>query len=239
MYKSFLLLFCLSAFISCSYIGGQEIEGDGNTVVQSRNVGSFTGIVSHGSFDVEVSNAPAQSVKIEADQNLQQYIETTIENGTLHVRTRDGFNLETNGPLKVIVAAPEFSMISTHGSGSVVSTNRINGNGTLKFETNGSGDIKAEADAPEIQSEISGSGSMELSGNTKIFRGEVNGSGDIRAMSMQSEEATIEIQGSGNAEVFASVRLNIKVRGSGDIRYKGGAQVSSEIAGSGSVVKVD
>jgi hypothetical protein len=58
-------------------------------------------------------------------------------------------------------------------------------------------------------------------------------------MDLQSENTTVKIYGSGNADVFASVKLDVHVAGSGDVRYKGNAQTSSSIAGSGSVKKID
>ena len=87
--------------------------------------------------------------------------------------------------------------------------------------------------------EVRGSGNMNLIGDTKSFRGEIVGSGDIRAFELKSEETTVKIVGSGDAEVYSSVKLNVNVAGSGDVRYKGGAQVDSHIAGSGGVKKLD
>ena len=96
-----------------------------------------------------------------------------------------------------------------------------------------------EVDAPEVSAEINGSGNINLSGQTKKFEGNISGSGDIRAMDLKSEETKVRIMGSGDADVYASVKLDIHVAGSGDVRYKGDAQVNSNIAGSGNVRKVN
>jgi hypothetical protein len=90
-----------------------------------------------------------------------------------------------------------------------------------------------------VDAEINGSGNIDLKGETKRFNGEIRGSGNVRAMDLKSEDATVKIYGSGDADIFASVRLDVHVAGSGDVNYKGNAQVSSSIAGSGRVKKVD
>jgi len=96
-----------------------------------------------------------------------------------------------------------------------------------------------DVDAPQIEAEINGSGDIDLKGETKSFKGEIRGSGNVKAMDLKSEDATIKIYGSGNADIFASVKLDVHVAGSGDVHYKGDAQVSSSIAGSGRVKKID
>ena len=104
---------------------------------------------------------------------------------------------------------------------------------------NGSANIKMDVDAPEIDAETNGSGDIDLQGSTRSWTGEIHGSGNIRAMDLKSENATIRIYGSGDANVFAAAILDVHVAGSGDVRYKGNAQVSSSIAGSGRLEKVE
>jgi hypothetical protein len=95
-----------------------------------------------------------------------------------------------------------------------------------------------DVDAPEINAETNGSGDIDLKGSAKSWTGEIHGSGNIRAMDLESDDATIKIYGSGNADVFANSRLDVHVAGSGDVNYKGNAQISSSIAGSGRVRKL-
>ena len=94
--------------------------------------------------------------------------------------------------------------------------------------------------APEVAAGLSGSGKIKLSGQTQKFSGDVSGSGDIRAMELMAEESNVQISGSGDVDVYSSVKVSANISGSGDIRYKGGAQVvSSNISGSGGVKKID
>ena len=46
------------------------------------------------------------------------------------------------------------------------------------------------------------------------------------------------MSGAGDAEVFASVKLDVEVSGASDVKYKGNAAVSQDVSGAGSVKKV-
>lgn len=236
-----ILLLLLSATVllgACRFVTGKKIKGNGNVQTQTRTETGFTGVHSSGSFDIYVATGP-NSVKIEAEENVIPYIETYVENGVLKIGTKDGFWLSTHRDVKIYVTAPSYTEISSSGSGDIVGQGVISSTQKIVLRVSGSADIKAEVDAPEISASSSGSGDIELKGQTKTFKGDVTGSGNIHALDLKTEETSVKIVGSGDAEVFASVKLEIHVSGSGDIRYKGNAQVDSHIAGSGSVKKLD
>lgn len=236
-----IILFVLSIPLllsSCRYIAGERIRGNGNVRTEERSPGSFNSVASHGSFNVYVSSG-SQSVKIEAEDNLLPYIETYVDGSVLHVDTKENFWLRPSRQIKIYVSSPDFKSIHSYGSGDITGLSKITDSSKLELGVNGSANIKMDVNAPDIDAEISGSGDINLSGETKTFNGEIRGSGNVKAMDLKSEDATVKIYGSGNADVFASVKLDVHVAGSGDVHYKGNPQVSSSIAGSGRVKKVD
>ena len=232
-----IVLVCL---ISCRFGGGKRIKGNGNVISKEVNRGDFTKVEQKGSFDVYLSNAASTSVKIEAEENLIEYIETFVDNNTLVIRTKEGYSLRPDRDIKIYIAAPHLTSIQSSGSGDIISQSLLSESTKMSFNIRGSANIQVEVNAPEIDAEISGSGDMELKGQTRKFSAEVNGSGNIKALELKSEDTDIEIKGSGDADVFASSSLNVNVRGSGDVRYKGNApKVTNDIKGSGSVTKAD
>ncbi|MBO9633155.1 MAG: DUF2807 domain-containing protein [Chitinophagaceae bacterium] len=239
--KNLLLLLLPLALIlstSCSYVGGKRVRGKGELRTESRSVGAFKGVSSSGSFDIYVSSGP-QDVKIEAEDNLLQYIETYIDNDILRVRTKDGFRLSPTKSVKVYVTNPSFNKIHSSGSGNIIGQSKISSPDKIDISVSGSADVNLDVDAPEVSSDISGSGNTDLKGTTKKFETEISGSGNVRALDLMSEETYVKITGSGDVSVFASVKLNVRVTGSGDVRYKGNAQVDSKITGGGGVTKLE
>jgi hypothetical protein len=223
---------------SCSYIGGKRVTGDGNMSSQTRNVGDFRGVEVTGSMEVIVSQGPAATVRVDADQNLLSYIETNLDGDVLEVHPKKGYNLRPRAGIKIYVTAPQYQLLAVTGSGTIRSGSKITHGDKMRMEVTGSGDIQADADAPNISTEITGSGSITVSGNTRTFGTGINGSGEVHGFNLLSEATEVEINGSGNAEVFASKQLNINISGSGDVQYKGNPTVNQSVSGSGNIRKV-
>lgn len=239
--KSALFLILVFAIIhsSCHYVTGKRIKGNGESATQERSVGGFKSINAMGSMDVIVSQAATPSLKIEADKNLLEYIETRNNGGTIEIYTREGYNLDPKSGISVYAAAPDFNNIDVSGSGKIKSNGKIISTTQLSADVSGSGDILLDADAPRIQTQISGSGSSTIKGTTRDFSARISGSGDVHCFELLSENTEIDIAGSGNAEVYASKTLDVDIAGSGDVRYKGNPTIKQNTAGSGSVKKVD
>lgn len=236
-----ILVFVMASFVllsSCRYVLGKKVRGNGNVKTEQRTPGSFKGVASHGSFNVYVSSG-SPSVKIEAEENLLPYIDTYIDGSVLRVETKEDFWLRPSREVKIFVSSPDFESIRSYGSGDIIGQSKIRDSSKLELAVNGSANIRMDVDAPNIDAEINGSGDINLQGETKSFRGVIHGSGNVRAKDLQSEDATVKIYGSGDADVFASVKLDVHIAGSGNVHYKGNAQVSTSIAGSGRVKKVD
>ncbi len=241
MKKCTLLAIGIAFFLgACDFVGGERVVGSGNVTTQDRSISGFSAVQSSGFFDVYLSSGASQSVRVEADDNLHGYIETRVNGSELEIDTKEGYRIKTDKDIKIYITSPEFNKVHLSGSGNIISQNQINGNDKIDLSVSGSGNIKVDLHAPIVDAQMSGSGDIDLSGEAKKFEGSLSGSGNIRAMDLKTEETAIRISGSGNADVYASTKLDVRVTGSGDVRYKGGVQqVTSNITGSGSVKKMD
>jgi hypothetical protein len=223
---------------SCRYVGGKRIRGNGRTSTEQRNISGFTTVETHGSIDIIVSQG-SYKVEVESDENLLQYIETEVQNGRLLVHFRDGLWLTHYNSAKVHVTAPALTGFETHGSGNISSDGKISDSNKMNILISGSGDITLNVDCPDIETGTHGSGNITLTGESRQLASKISGSGNVRAGNLKTENAKIEVHGSGETDVFASVSLDVKIFGSGDIHYKGGAKVNTDVHGSGSVNKMD
>lgn len=239
--KSILSILFIVTFAStsCDFVHGERVRGNGDVKSEDRQAANFNSISSHGGYDVHLTQGSSFNVKVEAESNLLPYIETIVDGNELRIRTKEGYWLRSKKNMVVYVTAPSFTKVSTMGSGNIVSESKLNNTSPIEMEVAGSGDIKVDINAPEVKAELRGSGNIVVNGETRAFTGSIRGSGDIKASNLKAENVDVDIAGSGNADVFASVKLNVDVKGSGDVRYQGGANVSSDIKGSGSVKKVD
>jgi hypothetical protein len=229
----------LIIFSSCRGVLGKRVRGDGNVKTESRSAGQFDNIDVSGAINVYLKQDSSHSVSVEADENLLSYVEIYDEGNTLIIRPRDGFNLNPSKDIKVYVASPGFNKIEASGACDVYTQNKILSSGTIEIGLSGSCDAKMELNAPKVDADLSGAGTLQLKGETKDFKVQGSGSTDIKCIELMTENADIDISGAGDAEIYASEKLNVDVSGAASVKYKGNASVSQKISGAGSVKKID
>ena len=226
------------AFTSCRFVEGQTIRGNGNVNKEQRNVTGFTGVQTHGSIDIEVSQGDYKIV-VESDQNIIPYIITEISGSNLIVRFKEDFNGYNFSTAKVHVTAPSLTAFEVHGSGNIDGNGLITDNNSMEITVSGSGDVKLDLHSPSITSETHGSGNITLDGETKDFSTSISGSGDVHAFGLKAESVKTSVHGSGDTEVSASQKLETGIFGSGNVDYKGTPQLNSQTHGSGSINHVN
>jgi Putative auto-transporter adhesin, head GIN domain len=234
-----LSLLVILTFTSCNYVLGKRIRGDGKIKTENRSTGQFSSIDVSGSIDVYVKQDSVASVKVEADENLLEYIQVIDDGEVLRIHPENGFNLNPSGRIKVYVSSPSYKSFEASGACNIYSENKVVSTAMLDFDLSGSCDVKMELNAPKVNAGLSGACDIELKGEAKDFKVEGSGSTGIKSMDLLAENVDIDISGSGDAEVYASVKLNVDVSGAGSVKYKGNATVSQSVSGAGSVKKVD
>src|SRR6476620_3109161 len=134
------------AFGACTFIGGKRVSGNGNVITQQRTITDFNAVDLQGGFNVYVSQGNAFDVKVEADENLMEYIVTEKEGDELEVHFKDNYNIHTSGPVKVYVTAPNYTQLAVSGSGKLISQTKITNASQLGIDISGSGDANLDVD---------------------------------------------------------------------------------------------
>lgn len=225
---------------SCTYMWGKKVKGNGNITSTERSVSAFKNVDVSGAIELYVAQGETRPVKIETDENLLQYIEVEQEGNRIIIKSRDGFNLRPSRKIKVYVTSPVYNDIEVSGASNINGVAKIVNTENMKLDVSGAGDINMEVDAPAISADISGAGAVNLKGETKTFDLTLTGAGKAHCYELLSETTKVDISGAGDADVYASVKLDAQVSGAGSVTYKGGAtNVAQQVSGAGSVKKVE
>jgi len=241
MKKLLLILMVVTVIApSCQYITGKKIKGNGNINSQEHSVSAFKNVQVSGAVDLYVSQGDTKPVKIETDENLQQYIEVRQEGDRIVIKFRDGVNLRPSGKIKAYISSPLYNTIDVSGASNINGQTKIVNTEKMKLQVSGAGDINMDINAPVISVEVSGAGAVNLKGETKTFDLNLTGAGKAHCYELLSENTRVDISGVGDADVYASVKLDAQVSGAGSVTYKGGAtNVAQQVSGAGSVKKAD
>lgn len=209
------------------------VDGEGPIVDETLSLDEFDGIVLRISADVEITQGPEQSVRVEGKANIIDELDLDVNNGVWEIEFDDC--VRDQGSFKIFITTPNVRMLKVSGSGSIVSTNVLQ-TADLELEISGSGNIDAAVDSDDITARVSGSGDILLEGEADELDCRISGSGEILAFNLPVREANVEISGSGNAEVRVAETLRVRISGSGDVRYKGQPLLDVLVSGSGRVI---
>jgi hypothetical protein len=193
-----------------------NIIGSRNVISQNRSGAVFNAVSCNGSMQVYVQQGNFYNISVRTDDNVIQYLETTVENNILNIGFRRGFSVSPS-LTEVYITTPMLRSIYLNGSGSVF------GQGNLNTDF--------------LELVVNGSGNMLLNGWTDFLRITINGSGSIRTFGLNTNRADINITGSGNVEVSVTNELNAFITGSGDIYYRGNPRIATNITGSGRILR--
>lgn len=196
----------------------KTVYGNNNVVTKERPAGSFTGIKVSTGIDVYLSQGDIMSITVEADENLHEYIQTEVTNGTLKVYS-DAYirDAETK---KVYVTMKEVLSVSTTSAGDIIGETPVKTD-DLKLSASSAGDIKLEVYAKNIDLNGSSSGDLTLSGEADILNADLSSAGDLNAYNLKVREARISVSSAGDADIYVTERLKANASSAGDVNYKG------------------
>lgn len=164
-----------------------------NGVAQVRSVGKFSGVSVSSGIKVNFTQGNNQSVLVETDPDLQQYVSTEIENGILVIAVKNKNNKKLNfKKLLVTIEAPRLSSV-TLSSGSLLTTvNTINEN-DFSADISSGANLNANLNIKNATSvEISSGSSMRMEVDTKNF--EFDGtSGSMATIVGNSENVSLKV----------------------------------------------
>ena len=209
------------------------LRGSGKLVTETRSVNDFNRVSLSGSGKVIITQGEEESLTIETDDNVIDYIASEVKGGTLTLGTKSGKSVSPTR-LRFTLSVKDLVGLKVSGSGDITSASLDTDR--LEIGVSGSGDIQIDSlTAKALKIGISGSGHVELAGKSPTQEVTISGSGNLRAADLQCETAKVTISGSGSATVWATESLNARMSGSGSVKYYGSPTVSSKRSGSGKI----
>jgi hypothetical protein len=252
MTLSMSLLFVMQ---SCMY-DARTIRGTGELKSKIITTRSFDAIELNSIINLEISQSETQEIKIEAQENLMEFIEVYVYNNTLYIDAIKTYNLLPEKPITVYVAAPEIQSLSSKGTGDIFGTERFQLDSPLNLSIDGTGDIDFAWDYAEfVTIESDGTGEMLVSGNASDLYVDMDGTGNLHLdgeyifsefdidgtgtcfIDGKTDKNHVTINGTGNfyGLNFITKKSTVKIDGTGNAEVFAIESLSVNINGSGNV----
>ena len=196
----------------------RSIYGNGKVVTKERNIENFTGIRVSTGIDVYLKQGDSETLSVEADENVQEYILTEVRGGVLNVYTEE--SIREAKRKRVYVTMKEVNSIRTSSAGDVYGESPIKTD-RLQLSASSAGNIKLEVSARELKVNISSSGDITISGDTEVLEADLSSAGDLNAYDLNAKEADVSVSSAGDADINVSEKLTARASSAGDINYQG------------------
>ena len=226
--KKILFLLALALVLSSANAQSDKevIEGNGKSITKEVAVKSFDELKANGVYELLLTQGDKESVKIEADENLQQYFTVSNEGSKLIINTEKlkNVNLRGKGKMKVYVSFKKLTSMDIGTVGSVHSENELAFD-NLEIKNRSVGNVNLKLTANKLDIENKSVGNVELSGKAETVTVKNNGVGSLHASDFVVQTMDIENSGVGNAAVNAQKSIKVKDSFLGKVSNKGAAPV--------------
>lgn len=217
-------------------VGG--LRGSGKVVTEARPISDFKQVSFNAFGEMTITQGEAESLIIEAEDNVLPLIRTEVRGGTLYIEPRDNdFGVNLTRPLRYTLVVKTLAGLDLSGAGNVVVQNLKTDQ--LQITLSGAGSIKFDGlEANTVNYRLSGAGSVTASGQVTHVEARLSGFGSYEGQDLRAESADMTISGAGSATVWATRALDARISGLGSVRYYGDPSVTQDVSGLGSVQRL-
>jgi len=182
-----------------------------------RSVSGFTGIDASSVFEITVTKGSVESLVVEADDDVMQYVRSEVRNGVLHLYLDKNNRLKNIKTLKASVVMKNFDSASLSGACKLVANDLFTPD-KFKGECSGASHLTVHINTGQLNIRGSGASKIQAKANvtgdaTMNFSGASNVKLDLKA-----ENVKFNSSGSCSADVSGSAKnFNIDASGSSNI----------------------
>lgn len=215
----------------------RSVRGSGNVVSQERTVDRpFTKIETGGATEVEITKGKNHAIRVETDDNLQEYLLTETNGETLQIRFRSNTNIRNMSKLRIYVTMPELTGIDADGASKVTTMSAFSGD-DMDIEVGSAAIVKVEFTGNRVKGYVGSAGTLELVGATEEADYTAGSAGTIRAKDMIAKRVSAKANSAGSIKMTATEEIRAKANSAGSIRYDGNPEKVFTDADSGGSIK--
>ena len=230
------ILIALSSLMACAFVASAQqktIEPSGNIITKDISVKSFDAIRANGLYELILTQGDKESVKIEADDNVQDLFNVSNDGSTLVIDMpklkHDDVNIKNKHDdhhgmkWKVYVSFKNLKSIDVGVVGNVHSENAVK---AQAFEINSKnvGNVDLEINTSKLTVQNNGVGNLRLNGTATDAVINNSGVGALDGEGLVVQTMNINNSGVGHASVNVQKDLTIKQSFLGKVSNKGNAK---------------
>ncbi|TRX30884.1 DUF2807 domain-containing protein [Flavobacterium sp. ZT3R18] len=218
----FIVVTLIALFLgSCNrMVGLKSIVGSRNVTTENRTVqGDFKSVSVNNAIDLVIEQSDKTEIIVEADDNLQKEITTTVANGVL-VITCNYSNFVNVASKKVTVKMPVIEELEATTTATINSKSILRGS-NLSLVSSSAATIHAEVEYETIQLTSSSASDQTIKGKALHLETAASSASVINATDLLANEVVANSTSAASIQVHPIVSLKAEASSSGEIVYNG------------------
>ena len=240
----------------CALVDVQTIRGSGELTTTMYDGMEFDELEVRRGYDLRLTPGTPTRVAITADDNVMEFLEVGVVDGTLRLDVDDGVNI-ADVTLVAEVTAPGVRRIGLHSGASAELAGR-RGADDLELSLSGGSDLRCstvEAGAlvltlgggsdasctdvttDRLEAALDGGSELQLDGTVASAALSGSGSSEFALFGLRLAGADVRLSGGSHADLDVSGVLEVDLRDGSDVRYRGDPVIGSVDLADGSTLE--
>lgn len=232
----------LSALIAVTLLMGsckkESVKPSGSITTETRSLTGFDALDVSDAIDVEVTFDPnVESVVVEANSNLHQYILTDVVSGRLKVRIKNNVRIKSGATIKIYVSTTFLDAVGISGASRVEFTNELI-TSFLDLDISGASTFQGGMTVTDFDADASGASDIEIWGSSNTSKMDLSGASKITDEDFAMNDLDIDLSGASRATLTVNGVINISASGASTLDYYGTGLIDNlESSGGSSINK--
>ena len=229
-----MMMACQITGIGNININRKTVRGNGTLATEDRSVSGFNQVSLAGFGTVNITQGSEESLSIEAEENLMEYITTEVVGGELRIGFKQDTNVQPTKGIQYHLTVKDLNQVAVSGAADVECT--AFKTEKMKMDVSGAGKMVFNGlDVKDLTVNSSGAGTFTLAGTVDTQKVSLSGTGNYQAGDLKSRTASMTVSGAGNGTLWVTDSLNVEISGLGNVSYYGKPSVTKDVSGAGRV----
>ena len=227
-----ILLFSCDAF-------DEDVVPNGRVTTRQATFSNYDAIDASSAFTIYLTISDSdESIEIEANDNLHQYIEVKKENGVLIIGIENNVSIRGNATLNAYITTKSISSFMASGASRFILDQSISEE-EVSVYLSGASKFTGNIQSGTLYADLSGASELNLTGYTVDYILEASGASMAKDFGFTSEFLNAELSGASRANVTITKEIDVEASGASSLYYKGDAVIThQELSGASSVSKM-
>lgn len=214
----------------------KDVIPSNNVITQEYTYSGYENIETESAFTVYVDFSDTEeSIVIESNENLFEYIEVSKSSNNLKIGFRDNISIKGSATLNAYITTKNINGYSASGASKFIVEDDVVSDNVTVF-LSGASQFAGELYVENLDVDMSGASTMNLEGESASFNVTASGASNVGDFDFSTEYLNVNFSGACTASLTVTDKMDVSASGASIVRYKGTAVINSQNLSGGSQI---